>query len=72
MNRGTKIILVHFEVGLTVQIPACKFIFAYVAIIVTEIYNSSYYMKPTLIALFWILSTPICIKITIYCDVITV
>jgi len=60
-----KIVLSHLEVGLMVQVMACKFIFAYFVIIATKIYNSSCYMK-----FVCILSTPIDIKITIYCDVI--
>lgn len=65
MNRTIKIILSHFEVGLKVQAIACKFIFASFVIVATKIHNSSCYIK-----FCCILSTPIGIKITIYCDVI--
>jgi len=65
MNRKIKIILSHFEVGLMVQVMACKFIFAYFVIIATKICNSSCYMK-----FVCVLSTPIGIRITIYCDAI--
>jgi hypothetical protein len=65
-----EIILVHFEVVLTIQVMACKFIVAYVVIIATKIYNCSYYMKPKHFALVCILNTPIFTKITIFCDVI--
>jgi nucleoside recognition membrane protein YjiH len=48
-----------------VQVMACKFIFAYFVIIATKICNSSCHVK-----FVCVLSTPIGIEMTIYCDVI--